>query len=86
MLEHIKNSSAVMVQAPLRHGGPWGKLLLVGWISGIVTFPGYYMKRGGVSVEDLNGLPVFLKRRLSFVKRAFIILLVVVVYFLLLEE
>lgn len=27
MLEHLKNGSAIMVRAPLRHGGPWGKLL-----------------------------------------------------------
>lgn len=23
MLEHLKNCSAIMVRAPLRHGGPW---------------------------------------------------------------
>lgn len=79
MLEHLKNCSAVMVQAPLRNGGPWGKLLLVGWISGIVTFPGYYLRRGGVSVEDLNGFPILLKRKLKCIKLASIVLLVVII-------
>lgn len=75
MLEHLKNCTAIMIQAPLRNGGPWGKLLLVGWISGIVTFPGYYLRRGGVSVEDLNGFPILLKRKLKCIKLTSIALL-----------
>ncbi|ETD34924.1 hypothetical protein [Pseudomonas chlororaphis] len=46
LLDHLKNCSAIMARAPLRHGGPWGKLLLIGGISGIVTFSGFYLKRG----------------------------------------
>ena len=65
MLERLKNCSAIMRRAPLRYGGPWGKLLLVGGISGIVTFPGLYLKHGGVSVEDLNNFPAHLKRKLA---------------------
>lgn len=70
MLEHLKNCTAIMTRAPLRHGGPWGKLLLVGGISGIVTFPGFYLKHGGVSVEDLENLPVLLKRKLAILQWA----------------
>ncbi|MFI8482533.1 hypothetical protein ACIGCM_18355 [Pseudomonas sp. NPDC078700] len=70
MLVHLKNCSAVMAHAPLRHGGPWGKLLLVGWIAGAVTFPKYYLKHGGVSIEDLNGFPAQLKRKLVAMKWA----------------
>ncbi|WP_339533239.1 hypothetical protein [Pseudomonas mucidolens] len=75
MLEHLKNCSAVMVQAPLREGGLWGKLLLIGWIAGVVTFPGYYLKYGGASIEDLNGFPAPLKRKLVMIKWAAIVLL-----------
>lgn len=75
MLENLKNCSAVMVQAPLRNGGPWGKLLLVGWIAGVVTFPGFYLKHGGASVEDLNNFPASLKRKLVAIKWAAIGLL-----------
>lgn len=39
MLTHLKNCSAIMIRAPLRHGGPWGKLLLVGGISGDCYIP-----------------------------------------------
>ena len=30
LLDHLKNCSAIMARAPLKHGGPWGKLLLIG--------------------------------------------------------
>lgn len=79
MLTHLKNCSAVMIRAPLRHGGPWGKLLLVGGISGIVTFPGFYLKRGGMSVEDLSNFPVALKRKLAVLQWSVIALLLVMI-------
>jgi len=58
ILEHLKNSSAITVRAPLRHGGPLGKLLLIGGISGVVTFPRIHIKRGTLSTADLAGFPV----------------------------
>jgi hypothetical protein len=61
--------------------GRRGKLLLVYWISGIVTFPGYYLRRGGVSVEDLNGFPILLKRKLKCMKLTSIALLAVIILF-----
>lgn len=79
MLEHLKNCPAVVTQVPLRHGGIWGRLLLVGWISGILTFPGYYLKHGGVSVEDLNNFPLSLRRKLKLIKWTSIALLVAMV-------
>lgn len=79
MLEHLKNCSAIMVRAPLRHGGPWGNLLLVGGISGIVTFPGFYLKRGGLSAEDLANFPAPLKRKLAILHGFNIALLLVMV-------
>ena len=68
MLELLKNCSAVMNRAPLRHGGAFGKLLLVGGISGIVTFPGVYLKHGGVSADDLNEFPARLKKKLALLQ------------------
>lgn len=63
ILEHLKNSSAISAWAPLRYGGPWGKLLLIGGISGIVAIPKRHIKRGTLSTEDLTGLPAVLKRK-----------------------
>ena len=64
MLGCLKNSSSVMSMASLRHGGPWGKLLLVGGVSGFITFPGFYLKRGSINAEDVNNFPAPLRRKL----------------------
>lgn len=81
ILEHLENSPAVTARAPLRHGGPWGKLLLIGGISGIVTFPGFYLKRGQLSAEDLENLPTALKRKLVILYKCVLGLLSVMVVF-----
>ena len=75
MLAHLQNCSAITVRAPLRNGGPWGKLLLVGGISGIITFPNFYLKRGELSPDDLAKFPVLLKRKLAFMQWSIIVLL-----------
>lgn len=66
ILGHLKHCTAIRVRVPLRHGGPWGKLMLIGGISGIITFPGFYLKRGEMSLDDLQAFPSVLKRRLIF--------------------
>ncbi|WP_092305119.1 hypothetical protein [Pseudomonas sp. NFIX28] len=62
-LELLKNCSAVVSLSPLKQGVPWGRLLLMGGITSIVTFPGVYLKLGGVSVDDLASFPKQLKRK-----------------------
>lgn len=64
ILEHLKNCKAIMALAPLRHGGPWGNLMLTGGIAGIITFHGFYLRRGELSIDDLQAFPPLLKRRL----------------------
>ncbi|MHC5132346.1 hypothetical protein ACYSTU_14490 [Pseudomonas glycinis] len=81
MLEHLKNCSAVTARAPLRHGGPWGKLLLVGGTSGVATFPNFYLKRGELSSEDLASYPDSLKRKLVVLQWSVISLLLVMISF-----
>ncbi|WP_434707397.1 hypothetical protein J3P75_15965 [Pseudomonas sp. R1-1] len=81
MLDHLKNCSAIMTRAPLRHGGPWGKLLLVGGISGIVTFPKFYLKRGELNSEDLARFPASLRRKLAVLQWSVICLLLVMISF-----
>jgi hypothetical protein len=86
MLGHLKNCSVVSTHAPLKEGGPWGRLLLIGWIAGIVTFPGYYLKNGGVSTEDLMNFPAHLKRRLVVTKWVAIVLLVAMILLFVLRK
>lgn len=75
ILTHLKNCPAIMVRAPLRHGGPWGKLLLVGGISGIITFPNFYLKRGELNADDLSKLSFMLRRKLLIMHWSVILLL-----------
>ncbi|WP_411835744.1 hypothetical protein ACLBNB_21860 [Pseudomonas chlororaphis subsp. aurantiaca] len=64
MLEYLQNSAVLSTLTTLRHGGPRGKLILVGSISDFVTFPNFYLKRGWVCAEDVLGFPAALKRKL----------------------
>lgn len=68
MLELYKNCRAIMVRAPLRYGGPWGNIMLIGGISGIITFPNFYLKRGELNLEDLKNTPASLRRKLAILQ------------------
>lgn len=65
ILESLKNSPCITVRAPLRYGGVWGKLFLAGGIANIVTFPGFYMRRGELNADDLKRLCPQLKRKMA---------------------
>ncbi|MFY0732402.1 hypothetical protein [Pseudomonas sp. NFX15] len=64
MLDHCRKSVSIMGIASLGHAGPWGKLMLVGGISGFLTFPGFYLKRGCIDADDVNNFPESLRRQL----------------------
>ena len=68
ILDHLSNCPAVKARAPLKHGGPWGKLLLVGGLSGIVTFPNRLLKTGQLNADDLRRFPAPLKRKLAILQ------------------
>ncbi len=75
ILEHLKNSSAGTRLAALKHGGAWGRLLLVGGASGLVTFASFYVRRGTLSTEDVKSFPSSLKRKLVWMQWCAIALL-----------
>lgn len=64
MLNHLQNCPAVMIRAPLRNAGPWGNMLLLGAIMGVMTTPQLYLRDGGANAEDLKNFPADLKRKL----------------------
>ncbi|CAI8910689.1 Transmembrane protein [Pseudomonas sp. IT-P171] len=64
MLNHLQNCPAVMIRAPLRNAGPWGNMLLLGAIMGVMTTPKLYLRDGGANAEDLKNFPADLKRKL----------------------
>ena len=64
MLNHLQNCPAVMIRAPLRNGGPWGNMFLLGAIMGVMTTPRLYLRDGGASAEYLKNFPAVLRRKL----------------------
>ena len=75
MLGLLRNCSFIESLAKFKQGGLWGKLLLVGSVSGVVAFSGLYVRRGTVDAEDIRRIPVHLKRRLVFLQWAGIVLI-----------
>jgi len=65
LLNLFPNSVGVKILAGLRNGGIWGKLMLIGGITGFVAFSGLYLKNGQLSREDLEAIPPPLKRKLA---------------------
>lgn len=64
MLGFFKNSPAVMIRAPLRNGGPWGRLFVLGSIVGVLKVPGLYIPDGGACASDISSFPQGLKKKL----------------------
>lgn len=75
ILENLKNSSAGVKLAALKHGGAWGRLLLVGGASGLVTFSNFYTRRGTLSVGDVSNFPAPLRQKLVLMQWSAIVLL-----------
>ena len=86
ILELLKNSSAIKERAFLKYSGPWGKLLLIGGVSGIVTFPGFFLKQGSISTEDLSKLPQSMTKKLVALHWSDIALLTSTTIFVVLAE
>lgn len=64
MLGCFKNSPAVMIKAPLKNGGPWGRLFVLGAIVGVIKSPDLFISDGGASRADIASFPQDLKKRL----------------------
>lgn len=73
----FKNSWGVTGPDAFQYSGAWGRVMIIGRISGYVTFSTFYIKRGILSADDLKKLPVSLKRKLIALQWIGIALLVV---------
>ncbi len=74
ILDLLKYSTAVRNRTFFRNLGPWGHIILIGSIAGIVTSPGFFLKHGGVCSEELNNFPAPLKKTLAILYKANILL------------
>ena len=73
----FKNSWGVTGGSAFEYSGVWGRIMIIGRISGYVTFSTFYIKRGILSADDLKELPASLKRKLIALQWIGIILLIV---------
>ena len=64
MLSHFKRKSSLLALGIYKRTSLHGRLLLVGSISSILTFPGFFLKRGLANAEDIDSFPLPLKRKL----------------------
>lgn len=69
MLAHFKNSPFIMIRAPMKDGGPWGRLFVLGGIVSVIQTPGLYIPDGGACPEDIDKFPKKLKARLITLHR-----------------
>jgi hypothetical protein len=76
MSSHFKNSSSLLTFGIYRRTSLYGRLQLVGSISSILTFPGFFLKRGLANAEDIDSFPLPLKRKLVMLQWSFIGLVV----------
>jgi hypothetical protein len=76
MSSHFKNSSSLLALGIYKSTSLHGRLLLVGSISSILTFPGFFLKRGLANAEDIDSFPLPLKRKLVMLQWGFIGLVV----------
>lgn len=80
MLEHLKQCPFVMDRTSLINGGPWGRLILLGTISGLMLTPNLFLRNGGANIENLNSFPSGLKRKLVLLQwtgRLFFLLMII---------
>jgi hypothetical protein len=79
LLDYFTNSPAVITLSPLRHGGPWGRLLMIGAISSYVTFSKNYIKRGSLGEVDFINLPGPIKLKLIMLQWSVIVFLLIMI-------
>ena len=86
LLSLFPNSVGVKTLTPLRHAGIWGKLMVIGGITGYIAFPELYLKNGQLSREDLQAIPNSLRRKLAVMHWILVGLVVAMVVLFLISE
>lgn len=71
---HLKNSPAITVLAFWRHAGPSGRLRMISNIAHYVSSPRRGIENGTISAEDIENLPMPIKRKLVILWRSLTLL------------
>lgn len=64
LLSYFSNSPGILTKATSKRDSLILKLMFIGAIAGAVAQPAGYIKRGELSADDLQNLPLSLKRKL----------------------
>jgi len=64
ILNHLTNSSISSRIIMLWHGGPWGRIYMMGEIFGIMRNPEIYIHAGTLSAKDMENFPRKLRQSL----------------------
>ena len=70
ILSHLEHSPIITSRTFFNNAGPWGRLLLIGTVAGLLASPDSSIRKGGASPEDIEKFPSNLKRLLVFLHRA----------------
>jgi hypothetical protein len=68
-LNHLTNSSISSRIIILWHGGPWGRIYMMGETFGMLRNPALYIYQGKSSTKDIQNFPPKLKRTLLTLHR-----------------
>lgn len=64
MLESLKNCRTIKQHKFLKKSGPWGKMVLLGTITGLMITPNIYLRNGDADLMDLKDFPRALRIKL----------------------
>lgn len=65
ILKHLSNCRAIQIRRPLMGNDPFGRLFMMGAVSGILTAPKLYLRDGGADLSDIENFPKKLKKTIT---------------------
>lgn len=64
IISHMPSSTSVVSTAPTKTDNQWKKFIWINNVAAYVTFPSFHIKRGELNPDEIQNLPVPLRRRL----------------------
>ncbi|MEW7858936.1 hypothetical protein AB2M95_23750 [Pseudomonas chlororaphis] len=64
ILGYVKNCKIIMNNRFYLYMGACGRMAMIGMVAGSLAYPGYYIRKGLMDIEDIRNFPESLKRRL----------------------
>jgi len=64
IMNHVKNCKIINNNRFYLYMGAWGRMAMMGMISGFLAFPGYHLRKGMLDIDDINNFPELLKKKL----------------------